>query len=283
MQSLFQKIRFMTAELPKWMLPPEFSIDTHMPRLRIYKPSKYGTGSIAGESANKNASTGGTYKFVFMDEASKIENARSINTALQATTGCIIYNGTPYGKFNEFYRMRTLAVKGLMKHIRLHWSLNPFYTREWYEWKTKSMLPEDIAQEYEINYDASVEGRVYPTFANKPTGDCTFGKFTYDPYLPLYISIDNSHGGTDNHAIIVAQTTPNGKIRIIDSHQFPSNTTIDECASLLAKQPVGHFDDQALDFHERIKDYKQATYIADPYDSNATWNDTSIVKIYRNY
>lgn len=295
MQSLFQKIRFMVVKLPKWMLPmpdrdfndPKYKIDkwinAYMPRLRIHKPAGFGTGSISGESANKNASTGGTYRFVFMDEMAKMENARGINTAVQATTGCIIYNSTPLGKFNEYYRMRTLAIKGKMRMMRLHWSRNPFYTREWYEWKTHAMLPEDIAQEFEINYEGSVEGRVYPTFANIPTGDCKFGRYEYDPYLPLYISIDNSHGGIDNHAIIVAQVTANGKIRIIDSHQFPSYTTIDECASLLAKQPVGHLDDEALNFYERIKDYKPATYIADPYDSDATWNDTSIIKIYKNY
>ena len=283
MQSLFQKIRFMTAELPKWMLPKDFDIDKHMPRLRIYKPKGQGTGSITGESANTNAGTGGTYKFVFCDEFSKMDNAKTINTAIQATTGTIIYNGTPFGKFCEHYRMRTLAIKGAFPLIRLHWSLNPMYTAEWYADKTRGMLPEQIAQELEINYDASVEWRVYPTFANIPHGDCVFGKYQYDYALPLYIAIDNSHGGTDNHAIIVAQTTPNGKIRIIDSHQFPSHTSIDQCASLLAKQPVWKFDDSALEFLERLKGYKNAIFIADPYDTNSTWNDTSIVKIYRNF
>jgi len=283
MQSLFQKIRFMTRDLPRWMLPKDFSMDKHMPRLRIYKPDKAGTGSIIGESANTNAGTWWTYKFVFMDEMAKMDNAKSINTAVQATTWCIIYNSTPLGKFCEYYRMRILAVKKKIRHIRLHWSMNPMYTKEWYTWKTQWMFPEQIAQELEINYEASVEWRVYPTFANKPTGDCMFWNYEYDPYLPLYISIDNSHWGMDNHAIIVAQTTPNGKIRIIDSHQFPSYTTITECASLLAMQPVWKFDDNALKFLDRLRSYKQAVYIADPYDSNATWDDTSIIKIYRNY
>lgn len=218
-----------------------------------------------------------------MDEMAKMENASSINTAVQATTGCIIYNSTPLGKFNEYYRMRCLAMEGKMKHIRLHWSLNPMYTKAWYAWKTKSMTPEQIAQELEINYSASMEGKVYTRFASKPTGDCDFGKFDYDQYLPLYYSIDNSHGGKDNHAIIVAQVTPNGLIRIIDSHQFESYTTITECASLLAKQPQGNFTDKDMAFYERIKEYKPGTYIADPYDSNSTWDDTSIVKIYRNF
>ena len=164
MQSLFQKIRFMTRELPKWMLPKGFSTVEHMPRLRIFKPEGYGTGSIVGDSANSNAGTGGTYKFVFLDEFSKIENASSINTSVQATSPSIFYNGTPFGKFNEHYRMRTLAVAGKMRFIRLHWSLNPMYGKEWYEWKTKAMTTEQIAQELEISYDASVEGRVYKRF-----------------------------------------------------------------------------------------------------------------------
>jgi hypothetical protein len=42
-------------------------------------------------------------------------------------------------------------------------------------------------------------------------------------------------------------------------------------------------DDEALNFLERYKEYKQAIFIADPYDSSSTWNDTSISKIYRNY
>ena len=284
MQSLFQKIRFMTAKLPKWMLPKDFSIDKHMPRLRIYKPDNSGTWSITGESASTNAGTGGTYKMIFLDEFSKMQNARSINTAVQAASvGSIIYNGTPLGKFNEHYKMRKLALKKQMKMIRLHWKLNPMYTDEWFITKTRGMLPEDIAQEYEINYEASVTGRVYPNFANMPTGDCIFGKFEYDPYLPLYVAIDNSHGGQDKHAIIIAQVTPIWKIRIIDSYEFPSWTSIDDCASFLAKQLKGKYDDNGLDFYERYKSYKTGVFIADPYDSNATWNDTSIIKIYRNY
>jgi hypothetical protein len=283
MQSLFQKIRFMTAELPKWMLPPEFTIESQMPRLRIYKPKWYGTGSISWVSSNKSASTGWTYKFVFMDEMSKMENASWINTAVQATTGCIVYNSTPLGKFNEYYRMRLLALDKKMKFIRLHWSAHPFYTKEWYDWKTKSMTIEQVAQELEISYDASVSGRVYPRFANLPAGDCRFWNYSYDPYLPLYCSIDNSHGWTDNHAIIFAQTTANGLIRVLDSLQLPSYTTIEECASLLAKQPKGRFDDEALDFLNRTREWKQPVFVSDPYDTKSTWNDTSISKIYRNY
>jgi hypothetical protein len=65
--------------------------------------------------------------------------------------------------------MRLLAIQGKMVYIRLHRSLNPMYNKEWYAWRTKAMTPEQIAQELEINYDASVSGRVYPRFATIPT------------------------------------------------------------------------------------------------------------------
>lgn len=60
--------------------------------------------------------------------------------------------------------MRTLALAGKMRFIRLHWSMNPMYGKEWYAWKTQAMTDEQIAQELEISYDASVEGRVYKRF-----------------------------------------------------------------------------------------------------------------------
>lgn len=45
----------------------------------------------------------------------------------------------------------------------------------------------------------------------------------------------------------------------------------------------GKFDDASLAFYERIRGWKVPTYVGDPYDTNATFNDTSIAKIYRKY
>lgn len=53
------------------------------------------------------------------------------------------------------------------------------------------MTPEDVAQELDINYNVSLPGRVYPQF-NAP--NVSFGNYIYDNSLPLYCSIDNSHG-----------------------------------------------------------------------------------------
>lgn len=44
-----------------------------------------------------------------------------------------------------------------------------------------------IAQELEIDYNTAVKGRVYEDFPTEATS------VKYDPLLPLYIAIDNSH------------------------------------------------------------------------------------------
>ena len=68
-----------------------------------------GTGSITGESANPNASRSGTYNAIFMDEMAFMSNAATINSAAASATPCRIFNSTPNGQGNEFYRMRELT------------------------------------------------------------------------------------------------------------------------------------------------------------------------------
>ena len=136
-------------------------------------------------------------------------NASTINTAAAAATPCRIFNSTPNGEGNEFYRMRQLTLDRFdargdfkaaeIKGLRYHWSDHPLYTEEWYEWKIRGMTPEKIAQELEIDYATAVEGRVYKEFPK------TSEDIKYDESKPLYVALDNSHGGNDPNAIILMQ------------------------------------------------------------------------------
>lgn len=93
------------------------------------------------------------------------------------------------------------------------------------------------------------------------------------------MAIDNSHGGNDPHAIIVAQTDLVGNIYIIDALQ--TNCSITDMAYILAKQPMSNLDEKQYQFFERYKDYKTGIFIADPNDTFATWNASSIANEYK--
>lgn len=110
MKSLFEKARFILKNLPQWMLPPDFSknMGTQYNKYMTISRSN-GTGSITGESANPNASRSGTYDAIFMDEMAFMQNATTINTAAASATPSRIFNSTPNGEGNEFYRMRKLT------------------------------------------------------------------------------------------------------------------------------------------------------------------------------
>jgi N-acetylmuramoyl-L-alanine amidase len=128
-----------------------------------------------------------------------MDNAKEVDTAVAASTPCMIYNSTPNGEFNEYYEKRKRAIKGELRYHRLHWRENPLYTEEWYKWKCRGQSPEWIARELEIQYVTSLEGRVYPEFNSQRTVESV----DFDPTKPTFIAIDNSHGGKDPHAVIV--------------------------------------------------------------------------------
>lgn len=272
MKSLFEKARFMLRNLPDWMLPEWFKdSDTYNKYMSISRPD--GTGSITWESANPNASRWGTYKAIFPDEFAFQSNATTINRAMMSASPCRIYTSTPNGKGNEHYRMRELALAGKIKWLRYHWSDHPLYTQEWYNKKTASMDKVSIAQELEIDYNVAVVWRVYPDFP-----DGANSEVKYNPDLPLFVAIDNSHWWTDPNAVILIQ--PNGAYwDIVDTIEVQTNPL--DMAYFMTGQPqidlVKNLNWNQLAFVDRYKNYdwRRATFISDPYDTkSALWNST---------
>ena len=276
MKSLFEKIRFMLRNLPSRMLPKWYDKKPwtdHNKKMSISRSDW--TWSITGESWNANAWRWGTYTAVFMDEMAHMQYASSINTAVASATPCRIFNSTPNGEWNEFYRMRLLTTdrkdslwniqKAEIKWLRYHWTDHPLYDTEWYEKRIKGMSKEKIAQELEIDYNTALEWRVYPEYRWQER------QLEYNPLKPLYIWIDNSHWGTDPHAIVVAQTDPNTHfIDIIDCMQI--NCSIPDMANIMAGTPKVALNDYENAFLQRYLTYnwKRATFVSDPYDTNST-------------
>ena len=279
MKSLFEKARFIIRNLPTWMLPQWLTKETGTEYNKFKSISrKDWSGSITGESANPNSSRWGTYNAIFLDEFWFMQNATTINTAAASATPCRIWNSTPNGMGNEQYRMRQLTMdrigrnwdkqKAEVKWLRYHWSSHPLYTKEWYQWKIKGMTPEKIAQELECDYNTAIVWRVYEWFPKDSMA------LVYDPNKPLYIAMDNSHGGKDPFALIVVQ--PDGVYwNIIDALEMKS--TPEDMASFLTCKPKWSLETYQYNFLERYKNYnwQKAVFISDPYDTkSAMWNST---------
>jgi phage terminase large subunit len=90
------------------------------------------------------------------------------------------------------------------------------------------------------------------------------GVFEYDPVLPLYVAYD--FGKTDSTAIIWAQKTIDGRIRIIDTY---TNTgkNIDFYVPFVTGtiRSIGYvYSDEELDIIHEHADWKPAVHFGDP-------------------
>lgn len=270
MDSLFEKMRFMMANLPKWMRPDSYNKDLWKDKsnrkMNISNPDS--NASITWKTANPWAWRWGTRNAVFLDEMAFMQYANQINRSVASNTPCRIFNSTPNGEGNEFYRMKLLAEKWEIKRLRYHWSDHPFYNKEWYENRIKGMTPEAIAQELEIDYNTAIAGRVYPEFKAESE------RIAYDPNKPLFYIIDNSHWWKDPHAVIVLQLDTSTHFwDIIDSIEM--NCSITDMANFMACVPKMSLTDAQLEFLERHRTYnwKRATFVSDPYDTHTKIKD----------
>jgi hypothetical protein len=157
--TIFEKMRLQIRLLPSWMLPKKFNIDKHTPLRKIVNPER--GCSIEGETANEEFGRSGRYTVILFDEFPSFELAEAAATASSQSSFCHLYVGTPKGKLNYFARLK---YSGKIKVSTIHWKKHPLYDERWYEGEKLKMTPEMVAQELDINYDASQPGKVYPTY-----------------------------------------------------------------------------------------------------------------------
>lgn len=284
--SLFEKLRFTLRNLPDRMLPKWFPKETgkswYNSYMRISDPNS--TASITGKTGTPDAGRWGTRNAAFMDEMASIQYATQINKSLWSAVPCIIYNSTPKWEWNEFYRIRKRTkdrtenwkfIPADVKGLRYHWKDHPSKTQEWYENEIKGKTREQIAQEYEIDYNTALVWRVYPEFPKEADPNCI-----HKPELPLYVWMDNNHWWQDPNAIIVMQNdwVYRNLIDCIEIYQPP-----EFCAEFLVWQPRFNLEYHHEEFLKRFKTYnrKRAIRVSDPFDTDSSMWSTTIKKEYK--
>jgi len=121
MDTLFEKLRFMAARMPRWMLPKGFDLKKHSPYMKLINPEN--NNAIIGEATNKDFARGGRQRAVLFDEFQAWETAEEAWRSASDATRCKIALGTPDGAGNKFAELeRTDEVK---KKLRLWWWKHP--------------------------------------------------------------------------------------------------------------------------------------------------------------
>jgi hypothetical protein len=151
---LFWKAREFIANLP-----PEFRGgwsrrgDAH---LRISFPA---TGSTIKGDAGKNIGRGGRASVYTIDESAHVENPKAIDAALSQTTNCRQDISSVNGMANSFAERRH---SGKIRVFTFHWRDDPRKDDAWYAKQNERLTPLIVAQEIDINYQASAQGVLIP-------------------------------------------------------------------------------------------------------------------------
>jgi hypothetical protein len=208
--SMFGKIDYAIDSLPDWMLPKGFKKEKHRNHLRILNPANY--NQITGDTMNPDFGRGSRKTAILFDELGFWDYAKEAWESASQATACRIANSTPQG-YNFFAMLRNKE-QGDIDIYSMHWRQHPLKDELWYEFEKARSTPEAVAQELDISYVKSLEGRVYPEWDRRNVEP---GIFPYDPNLDLYVGWD--FGRSDDTAIIWAQPTRERKLRIIDVYK----------------------------------------------------------------
>lgn len=155
--SIFEKIRLVLRRLPREFKPKGWNVRIHDNHLKLINPENGST--ITGEGGD-NIGRGGRSSIYFLDEAAHIAHPQAVDAALDDNSDCKISISTPNGTGNTFYKKR---MSGKFAVFTFHWKDHPCKTPEWYEEQKRLRDPQNLAQEIDIDYEASLEGITIPS------------------------------------------------------------------------------------------------------------------------
>ena len=169
--SLFGKLRHVLYHLPKFLKPATFTDvqdkkSPHDNERRLLNPDN--NARIIGE-VGENIGRSGRCSLVRIDEAQDISQPGKIDAALTSVTNCRTDVGTPNG-MNSFGQR---AENGQTFRMDIGWETDPRLSPTWAAgtrnldcaWRKHTEAttkPVIIAQEWDRNFNASVEGAIIP-------------------------------------------------------------------------------------------------------------------------
>jgi len=155
-KSLFYKARMFIKFLPI-EFRGGFDEKRHAPKMRINIPD---TGSYLTGEAGDDIGRGDRTSFYFVDESAFLEHPQTIEASLSQTTNCRVDVSTVNGTDNPFY---TKVNSGKMRVFPFHWREDPRKDQAWYDKQVDELDSVTIAQEIDMDFQASKEGIIIPS------------------------------------------------------------------------------------------------------------------------
>lgn len=192
-KSLFWKIRQTVELLPIEFRPTGWDAKRCAPFMTVKNPENGAV--IVGESGD-NIGRGNRTSLYFKDESAFYERPDTIDAALSQTSNCKIDVSTPNGNGNTFYRKRH---NGKIKVFTFHWRDDPRKGPDWYAKQKNDLDPVVLAQEVDIDYNASTSDAWIP-------GDLIadaqrIGPFDAQQNGQWVIGVDAAHMGDDESVV----------------------------------------------------------------------------------
>lgn len=155
-KSLFYKARVFLANLPV-EFRGGWTRERHGAFMRLTFPD---TGSVITGEAGDNIGRGDRTAIYFVDESAHLERPQLAEESLSATTNCRIDMSSVKGSATPFsVKRRSWPAEDVFE---FHWRSDPRKSEAWYENLRLTKDPTVIAQEYDIDENASVAGVVIP-------------------------------------------------------------------------------------------------------------------------
>lgn len=154
--AIFEKMRIIVRRLPLWMLPAGFDTRRHDLFLRLINPVN---GNVVSGEGGDNMGRGGRSTLYIVDEGAHIERAEKVEAAIIGNADCRGWVSSVNGMGNLFFRKRH---NESVKVFSFRLTDDPRKTPEWIAAKKATTDTVIWAQEYELDYGASVEGVCIP-------------------------------------------------------------------------------------------------------------------------
>lgn len=196
--SIFEKMRIFIRNLPIEFKPSGFDEGLNARYLKLTNPAN---GSVITGEAGDNIGRGGRSSVYFKDESAFYERPQLIEAALSQNSDVKIDISTPNGNGNEFYKKR---FGGVIDVFTFNWRDDPRKDDAWYRKQCQLLDPVVVAQEIDIDYDASVTN-AFINAVDVDKAQRTRPDELDDIKFPVVLGVDPARFGDDRTAIVCRQ------------------------------------------------------------------------------